>query len=112
MRCVRCGREAGYNRAVIDRFSGAQIGRLCMNCEREEFGNSFTYSTSSESHQCVFCKRDGQILFPRYLPEADRSGGDVVVTSSIERTGSVPCLCDEHFHEITEEEREKRLVKS
>ncbi|ARS88733.1 hypothetical protein B1756_02490 [Natrarchaeobaculum aegyptiacum] len=103
MNCVRCGHESGYNRAVIDRFSGAKIGHLCMNCEREEFGNVLEYSTRGDD-ECVLCERDGQIELPRFVPVERQVGETVVVESEIE-DGTAPRLCDEHFHAITEAER-------
>lgn len=111
MQCVNCGRDAGYNRAVIELFSGTTIGGLCMNCEKDELGRSFRYCASGSERRCAFCKRDGQIRFPRYVPELTSSDGDLVVTSSIEDDETVPCLCDEHFHELIEDDERLRSVK-
>lgn len=110
MQCTRCERDAGYNRAVIDLFSGATIGGLCMNCEKAEFGRSFLYSSHGSDRQCLFCQRDGQVLLPRFIPEIEPSDGDLLVRSAIEDCGSVPCLCDEHFHEVIESSTDPRSV--
>lgn len=110
MRCVNCRKNAGYNRAVIELFSGVEIGGLCMNCERDEFGRHFDSSTDAD-RCCSLCNRDGQVQFPRYVPETHVRDGDLVVESSIETGDAVPCLCDEHFHELLEEPSRPRSLK-
>lgn len=108
MKCVICGHESGYNRAVIDRFSGAKIGQLCMNCEREQFGKVLEYE-SRGTDECVLCQRDGHVAFPRYVPTERREGDTVIISSAIE--DEAPTLCDEHFHLITDSNTPKTVAK-
>ena len=110
MKCILCGGEGGYNRAVMDLFSGSRIGQLCMNCEKDEFGNTLEYRTGGEDRTCLLCQRDGQVAFPRYTPETRLEGNHVVFTSVIE-DGRGPCLCDEHFHLVTETDKPKNIAK-
>lgn len=108
MHCILCGRKAGYNRAVIDRFSGAKIGHLCMNCERDEFGNVLEYD-AQDGTQCLLCQRDGHVTLPRYVSTPERTGDTIVCKTTIE-DGDAPCLCDEHFHAITDTKHRTAVV--
>lgn len=110
MKCVICGHESGYNRAVVDKFSGAKIGQLCMNCERDEFGKVFDYEASGDC-QCVLCQRDGQIAFPRFVPVESTAESDVVVVKSVIEDAESPQLCDEHFHTITGSTEPNKVIK-
>lgn len=105
-----CDREAGYNRTVIDVFSGMELGGLCMNCEKDEFGNSLQYGASNGEGQCNYCERDGQIRLPRYVPRTERRDNITLVKSSIEESDSVPSLCDEHFHEIVRRRNDRKVT--
>ena len=111
MNCLICGKEAGFNRAMIDLYSGTKLGGLCMNCEKEEFGKTLEYSITSESQQCRLCERDGQIQLPKFVSKAESLGDDVVVKSSIEESESAPALCDEHFHMITDSRKKPAAVR-
>lgn len=111
MRCVRCECEAGYNRAVIELYSRTTVGGLCMNCERDEFGRTFEYPNHGPERQCKFCRRDGYVLFPRYLPRTESASGDLVVQTSIESDDTAPCLCDEHFHAVLDVEPSTKRVE-
>lgn len=102
--CVICGNDAGYNRAAVDVYRDEEIGRLCMTCERAEFGKSLTYTDTGAAAECTFCRRDGQVSFPRFLPAARAAGPDVVVKSHLENADGAPQLCGEHFHAVTEAE--------
>ena len=100
MQCVRCNGKAGYNRAVIELYSGTTVGVLCMSCEKDEFGRTLEYSNRGQERQCTFCQRDGYVMFPRYLPKLETANDKLVVRSTIEGDETTPCLCDEHFHAV------------
>lgn len=104
MNCLRCGREAGYNRVVIDLLAGTELGRLCMNCEKDQFGECLEYFGSAGADDCAFCERDGHFALARWLPSVEDRGDRLVCTAEVERTDTAVKVCDEHFHEIADVE--------
>ena len=103
--CIACGNEAGYNRAVVDVLSDRQVGALCVNCEREEFGKSLERGQWAAVEDCAFCDRDAFYALPKWLPELHREGDAVVSRVDYEVTESTLAVCDEHLHEIGAVER-------
>lgn len=98
--CYCCGRRAGYNRAIVDRHLDARVGRLCMNCERDELGTSFADGYTKDDDTCALCDRDSQYVLPRYEPVAVE--GETAIVSRVSATADqtpLP-LCDEHLHEF------------
>lgn len=99
--CFICGLRAGYNRAIVDLHSGVEVGRLCMNCEKEEFGNSLHRSGMNPGDSCLHCDRDGQYALPIYAP-LQRMEGDVIQCRvDYEVTNRTVRLCDEHLYALT-----------
>ena len=103
--CIACGNTAGYNRAVVDVLSDAQVGALCVNCEREEFGKSLERGRWAAVEDCAFCDRDAFYALPKWLPELHDEGGAAVSRVDYEVTECTFCVCDEHLHEIGVVER-------
>lgn len=111
MNCVRCGNDAGYNRLVAELYSGAEIGGLCMNCEKEHYGECLSYVSRNEPRQCAFCERDGHFALPRWVPSLEQSGEKVVSSVSLEETDAAVKLCDEHVQPVVNEPTaDKHLV--
>jgi tRNA G26 N,N-dimethylase Trm1 len=103
--CIACGAAAGYNRAVVDVLSGGQVGALCVNCEREEFGKSLERGQWAAVENCAFCDRDAFYALPKWLPELHEEDGATVSRVDYEVTEGTLCMCDEHLHEIGVVER-------
>ena len=102
-RCVRCNREPGYNRAVLDLVRGVEIGSLCRNCELGVFYvlDTSPVTTSGEGHTCACCDRDGFYALPRWLPETCADTGTVRTSVDYQLDDQPLFLCDEHFDELT-----------
>lgn len=101
MDCVRCGREAGYNRVVVDTVSDSELGGFCRNCEFDEFGKALDRFAGA-GRQCAMCERDGHVAFATWTPVL-RDGGERLVSAvEYDVTDRSPFLCDEHFHLISE----------
>ncbi len=111
MNCVRCGNDAGYNRLVAELYSGAEIGGLCMNCEKEQYGECLSYVARNEPRQCAFCERDGHFALPRWVPSLEKTDDKVVSTVSLEETDTAVKLCDEHAQPtVNEPTTDKQLA--
>lgn len=100
MECITCGLEAGYNRAVIDRFSGIELGRFCLRCERTEFGYSLERAHWMTADGCAFCERDGHYALPKWEPYVTEREAGIHCAVDYELTETTLTLCDEHLHEI------------
>lgn len=105
MDCIRCGCQAGYNRAVVDAVSGQELGRFCRNCELEEFGRTLERLCQTE-RTCVICDRDGHFGFAAWTPTLEDGDGRQVSSVEYELTDRTPFLCDEHYHVVTQSEPE------
>lgn len=103
MNCIRCGRQAGYNRAVVDTVSGRELGGFCRNCEFEEFGRALERFSQAE-RTCVMCDRDGHVGFAAWTPVVRGDGERMVSEVEYDVTDRTPFLCDEHLHAVTDEE--------
>ncbi|AGB16154.1 hypothetical protein Halru_1547 [Halovivax ruber XH-70] len=101
-RCVRCRREPGYNRAVIDLVSDDAVGALCRNCELDVLPATDVFERGSIDGDCGCpgCERDATVSFPRWLPTTTVSDG--VVESRVEYTADENpfALCDEHYDDL------------
>jgi hypothetical protein len=103
--CIRCGRQAGYNRAVVDTVTDRELGGFCRNCEFEEFGRSLERSSQAE-RTCLVCDRDGHFGFATWTPTLKRGGRRLVSEVSYEVTDRTVFLCDEHFYDVRDGEGE------
>ncbi|MGM0605838.1 MAG: hypothetical protein ACQETB_09220 [Halobacteriota archaeon] len=99
--CFVCGNRAGFNRSIVDLATNAHIGRLCVNCERAEFGRSLQRVRTDRHDNCLYCERDAQFALPRFLSfvvEADHAS---IAKVSSELDDQPVTLCDEHLYAIT-----------
>lgn len=103
MNCIRCGRDAGYNRAVIDTVSGVELGGFCRNCEFDEFGRALDRFDATE-RECAMCNRDGHFAFAIWRPTLKEGVGRLVSEVEYEVGDRTPFLCDEHFHLVADGE--------
>lgn len=101
-RCVRCDREPGFNRAIVDLVGDAEVGALCRNCEFEAFVEPESYERASTdgSCGCPGCDRDGMFALPRWLPETKITNGVVESRVDYELDEHPIRLCDEHFDDL------------
>lgn len=97
MKCHRCGRPAGYNRAVVDVHADAELGGLCVECERDAFGRTLEVGAWTGSDDCALCPRDGHYALPTWDPERVREDGRLVNRVDYEVDDRTPTVCDEHL---------------
>lgn len=95
MNCLTCGRDAGFNRAVVHVLSGQAVGRLCRNCELTHFGQRLETSAVGRD-ACTFCDRDGHFALPTFRPCVVEDGGTLVSTTEPAVTDVAPRACDYH----------------
>lgn len=100
MECHSCGRPAGYNRAVVDVHTEAELGGLCVECEAEAFGRILEHGSWDASDGCVCCPRDGHFALPTWDPERVREKGRVVNKVDWHLDDATPTVCDEHLSEL------------
>ncbi len=101
MDCIVCGCDAGYHRAIVDSIDGRQVGGLCRECERLEFGRSLARGLFRETDGCILCPRDGHVALPLGEPVARRTPEEGVISDVSYAVGAeTPRLCDEHLHEL------------
>lgn len=97
MECHSCGRPAGYNRAVVDVHSEAELGGLCVECERDAFGRTLEVGSWAGRDDCALCPRDGHFALPTWDPERVRENGRLVNKVDYELGNGTPTVCDEHL---------------
>jgi hypothetical protein len=98
MRCVECGGQSNYHRAVVELVTGTVLGSYCVDCERRRFGDALDAPGTSE---CVSCDRPGHYLLPVHEVDIDLTSA----TESVEmrwRGGDAPRLCFEHLLQFAE----------
>ncbi|WP_254546640.1 hypothetical protein [Halomarina pelagica] len=99
-RCIACGRDAGFNRAVLDVVTDEVVGGFCVRCERRDFGRSLARGDWGRVEGCALCDRDGFYALPLWLPYTEDRGGDTVCRVAMEGRESTPRLCDGHVATI------------
>lgn len=102
MRCVACGRDGAYNRAVVDTVSDRELGLLCPECERAEFGRSLDRGDWS-GESCCLCERDGFYALPRWRASVVEVDGRQVARTEYSLDAPCPRLCDVHFQAVAGE---------
>lgn len=100
MKCVTCGLDAGYNRAVVDTIQGRELGGFCLRCEEAEFGRSLDRGDWLSIDGCLLCDRDGFYAIPEWKPFCEERNGKTVCKVDYDVDDATLCLCDEHFDEI------------
>lgn len=104
MECVSCGLPSGYNRVVVERRTGTEVGGLCIECEEDRFGDRLTWEIRAETEPdgCALCAGDAHVRAPEWDPEMEVDADGSVVWQEYRVTGSTPALCEEHFGELAE----------
>lgn len=100
MDCFACEKKSGYNRAIIELFSGVEIGRFCLRCELVAFGIGLQEGYWADVERCAFCNRDDQYALPLYLPIHEEHEGMIHCSVEYEVTDGTVALCDEHLHRL------------
>ena len=95
--CYACGRRAGYNRAIVDPRRGVEIGRVCVNCERDELDERFAAAADSASTTCAYCERERAYELPRYEPIVIESDEAAVSVVSTKLDPNPIGLCERHL---------------
>ncbi|WP_336037392.1 hypothetical protein [Halobacterium yunchengense] len=96
MECVVCGRQSGYNRAVVDTTADRELGGLCVRCELRKLGE-LADQLGSDDQSCAYCTRDGLWALPKYLPSTYREDGRTVSYVDYEVGADTLRVCDEHL---------------
>lgn len=114
---MSCGLRAGYNRVVVERPNGTELGGLCVECEERRFGDCLRHGLWTETDGCALCARDVYVALPTWYPETERTPEGVVVRNDYEVTDGTVGLCDEHLQAVVERgseatERATALVRS
>lgn len=101
-RCVRCNREPGFNRAVLDLVTNTEVGALCRNCELDSLSDTGVFERGSTDGTCGCpgCERDALFAFPRWLPETTVSDGTVESRVDYDRDANPMAFCDEHYDDL------------
>lgn len=102
MECLSCGLRAGYNRVVVERPSGTELGGLCIACEEDRFGDCLRRGLWTETDGCALCTRDVYVAMPSWYPETERSPDGLLVRNDYEVTDGTVGLCDEHLQSLIE----------
>jgi len=105
MDCLSCGLPAGYNRVLVERPSGAELGGLCVECEERRFGDCLKQGFWTETDGCALCARDAYVVMPEWHPVTEHSPDGVVVRNEYEVTEGTVGLCDEHLDSLTDPDR-------
>lgn len=100
MDCVVCEKRSGYNRVVVDADSGAELGGLCVDCERTAFGTLSDELGDPDDDACVCCGRDGFWLLPKWLPSTYEADHKTVSYVDYDPGNTALKLCDEHLAHI------------
>lgn len=99
LRCVRCNEQVGCDRIAVEVATDAEVGGLCTDCERAEFGVVLRDRTWQRPTGCILCPRDGHFALPvidLLIERPDRQ-------DTLEYTAADgPTLCDRHFHQLVE----------
>ncbi len=101
MQCVACGHQSSYNRAVVDTVDDTEIGVLCPNCERKQFGQALETGDWIDE-VCVLCNRDGYYALPEWRAYVVEVDGKRVSRSEYSMEPPSPYLCDLHYDQLTE----------
>lgn len=94
--CYACGRRAGYNRAVQDRRTDRQLGRLCVDCERRHVDDWIDADRSER--RC--CDRAGRYALPKYESIAVETESIVLSTVSTAVDSEPLLLCRSHLRAL------------
>jgi hypothetical protein len=98
--CIVCGRDAGYNRAVVDTLSDELVGGLCLGCERTSYGTDLN-GTATHDPNCTLCAHDGFFALPKWRIERPSAPAQRTSLTVGYAVGSGTArLCDGHFHEL------------
>lgn len=81
----------------MDVHSEAELGGLCVECERESFGRTLEVGSWGKSDGCVLCPRDGHYALPTWDPQRVRENGRLVNKVAWDVTDDTPTVCDEHL---------------
>lgn len=102
MTCLGCERDAGYNRAVVERPNARRLGGLCVRCEEQTFG-ALLQRTERRGDGCALCERDGSYALPEWRPDAEEADdGSLVARVDYEVDGATVHLCDRHLRLLEE----------
>lgn len=98
MNCVSCGLPSGYNRVLVERGSGTEVGGLCIECEERLLGDRLRWDIRAETEPdvCVLCDRDVHVDVPEWDPKMEPAPDGTVVWNDYRVTETTPGLCADH----------------
>jgi hypothetical protein len=104
MDCLSCGLPSGYNRVLVERGTGGEVGGLCIECEEHEFGDRLRWEIRAETEpdRCALCADGAHVRVPEWDPEMDVADDGTVEWEEYRVTEATPGLCDEHFGSLAD----------
>jgi hypothetical protein len=93
-----------YNRVLVERESGTEVGGLCIECEEHRLGDRLDWGIRAETEpdRCVLCPGDASVRVPEWDPEMEESPDGTVEWNEYRVTDTTPALCEEHVEEIVD----------
>ena len=104
MDCVSCGLPSGYNRVLVEREDGSEVGGLCIECEGHELGDRLQWGIRAETEpdRCALCARDTHVRVPEWDPEMESAPDGTVEWNEYRVTDATPGLCEDHFETLAD----------
>lgn len=108
MECISCGLPSGYNRVLVERSTGAEMGGLCIECEERRLGERLNWDIRAETEPggCALCARDARVRVPEWDPEMESSADGSAAWVEYRVTDTTPGLCEEHFEGLAARDAE------
>jgi hypothetical protein len=100
MKCLDCGGDATYNRAVVDVNEDTIVGGFCQRCERERFGTSLHRGLWDEVDGCIFCDGVGTFALPVHEIDIRMKAGREHVEEGYGVSELTPTVCTRHLRAV------------
>lgn len=99
MDCISCTDDGAFNRVLVNRLTGEELGLYCADCEAETFGAVLDDTTWHQENGCSFCDGAGKYLLPQLdcLIEGDDGDARLVEYMTIDEDVS---LCAGHVDRL------------
>lgn len=65
MECISCEAHEVFNRVIINRLTGEEIGVYCEDCEFKDFGEMLEDPSWHQENGCAFCENSGRYKLPK-----------------------------------------------
>lgn len=99
MKCIKCGAETRYNRAVVHLEEGSIVGGICSGCEPSTLGRVVDGGGDvgdADDCRCEHCVRPPVFAYPEHKLDVSAVTGAEYVTESYDVDAETPVLCAVH----------------